>query len=115
MFPYHKAPPVFSHTPPPLTYIVVNLSIAALIWVGALRVDAGIITQGAVIALVNYMSQILVELVKLPFLSLLKQRHGNHHNTEHNHREYRDGNNKNQCRLHVDGKRHNHSCNEKNY
>lgn len=49
----------------PLTYIVVNLSIAALIWVGALRVDAGIITQGAVIALVNYMSQILVELVKL--------------------------------------------------
>lgn len=49
----------------PMTYIVVNLSIAALIWVGALRVDAGIITQGAVIALVNYMSQILVELVKL--------------------------------------------------
>ena len=49
----------------PLTYIVVNLSIAALIWVGALRVDVGIITQGAVIALVNYMSQILVELVKL--------------------------------------------------
>lgn len=49
----------------PLTYIVVNLSIAALIWIGALRVDAGIITQGAVIALVNYMSQILVELVKL--------------------------------------------------
>ena len=39
---------------------------------------------------------------------LLKQRHGKHHNTEHNHREYRDGNNKNQCRLHVDGKRHNH-------
>ena len=49
----------------PLTYIVVNLSIAALIWIGALRVDAGMITQGAVIALVNYMSQILVELVKL--------------------------------------------------
>ncbi len=49
----------------PLTYIVVNLSIAALIWVGALRVDTGVITQGAVIALVNYMSQILVELVKL--------------------------------------------------
>lgn len=49
----------------PLTYIVVNLSIAALIWIGALRVDVGIITQGAVIALVNYMSQILVELVKL--------------------------------------------------
>lgn len=49
----------------PLTYIIVNLAIAALIWIGALRVDAGIISQGAVIALVNYMSQILVELVKL--------------------------------------------------
>lgn len=49
----------------PLTYIIVNLAIALLIWVGALRVDAGLITQGAVVALVNYMSQILVELVKL--------------------------------------------------
>lgn len=49
----------------PLTYIIVNLAIAALIWTGALQVDAGIISQGAVIALVNYMSQILVELVKL--------------------------------------------------
>ena len=49
----------------PLTSIIVNLAIAALIWTGALQVDAGIISQGAVIALVNYMSQILVELVKL--------------------------------------------------
>lgn len=42
-----------------------NGAIAALIWVGALRVDAGILSQGQVVALVNYMSQILVELVKL--------------------------------------------------
>ncbi len=49
----------------PMTNVVVNLAIAVLIWVGAVRVDVGLITQGAVIALVNYMSQILVELVKL--------------------------------------------------
>lgn len=49
----------------PLTYIVVNGAIIVLIYVGALRVDAGILTQGQVVALVNYMSQILVELVKL--------------------------------------------------
>lgn len=49
----------------PVTYIIINLGVMVLIWVGALRVDAGIITQGAVVALLNYMSQILVELVKL--------------------------------------------------
>lgn len=49
----------------PLTYIIVNGALIALIYVGALRVDAGIITQGEVVALINYMSQILVELVKL--------------------------------------------------
>ena len=49
----------------PLTYIIVNGGIVALIWSGALKVEAGLITQGAVVALVNYMSQILVELVKL--------------------------------------------------
>ncbi|MBE5948776.1 MAG: ABC transporter ATP-binding protein [Lachnospiraceae bacterium] len=49
----------------PLTYIIVNGGIVVLIWSGALRVEAGFITQGAVVALVNYMSQILVELVKL--------------------------------------------------
>lgn len=49
----------------PLTYIGINAGIIVLIYVGALRVDAGIITQGAVIALYNYMSQILVELIKL--------------------------------------------------
>ncbi len=49
----------------PVTYMIVNLGAVVLIWAGALRVDAGIITQGAVVALLNYMSQILVELVKL--------------------------------------------------
>ncbi len=49
----------------PLTYIILNLAIAALIWQGGLQVHAGKITQGEVIALVNYMSQILIELVKL--------------------------------------------------
>lgn len=49
----------------PVTFAIVNGAIAALIWVGAIRVDAGILTQGQVVALVNYMSQILVELIKL--------------------------------------------------
>lgn len=49
----------------PLTYIVINGGLMTLIYVGALRVEAGILTQGQVVALVNYMSQILVELVKL--------------------------------------------------
>lgn len=49
----------------PFTYIIVNGAIVALVWTGALRVETGILTQGEVIALVNYMSQILVELIKL--------------------------------------------------
>lgn len=49
----------------PVTYIIVNVALVVLLWTGAVRVDSGIITQGAVVALVNYMSQILVELVKL--------------------------------------------------
>ena len=49
----------------PVTYVIINLAAVVLIWVGAVRVDAGIITQGAVVALLNYMSQILVELIKL--------------------------------------------------
>jgi ABC-type multidrug transport system fused ATPase/permease subunit len=49
----------------PVTYIIVNIALVVLLWTGAIRVDAGIITQGAVVALVNYMSQILVELVKM--------------------------------------------------
>ena len=49
----------------PITYIIVNVALVVLLWTGAIRVDNGIITQGEVVALVNYMSQILVELVKL--------------------------------------------------
>ena len=49
----------------PLTYIIVNITLVVLLWTGAIRVDGGIITQGAVVALVNYMSQILVELIKM--------------------------------------------------
>lgn len=54
-----------SGTMNPLTYIIVNGAIIALIYVGAVRVDIGDLTQGQVVALINYMSQILVELVKL--------------------------------------------------
>ena len=49
----------------PLTGAMVNLAIAAVLYSGAVRVDIGVLTQGQVVALVNYMSQILVELVKL--------------------------------------------------
>lgn len=49
----------------PVTYVIVNCALVVLLWTGAVRVDYGIITQGAVVALVNYMSQILVELIKL--------------------------------------------------
>lgn len=49
----------------PLTYIIINAGVIALLWTGAVRVDAGGLTQGAVVALVNYLTQILVELVKL--------------------------------------------------
>lgn len=49
----------------PVTYVIINLGIAALIDKGAIRVYEGSITQGEVVALVNYMSQILIELVKL--------------------------------------------------
>lgn len=49
----------------PITYVIVNGAIIVLIYTGAVQVDTGLLTQGAVIALVNYMSQILVELIKL--------------------------------------------------
>ena len=49
----------------PLTCLIVNTASACLIWIGAKRVDAGIISCGAVVALYSYMSQILVELIKL--------------------------------------------------
>ncbi len=49
----------------PVTYVIVNGAIVLLLYTGAVRVDSGVLTQGQVVALVNYMSQILVELVKL--------------------------------------------------
>lgn len=55
----------FSALMNPITYVIVNGALIVLIWTGALQVEAGNLTQGEVVALVNYMSQILVELVKL--------------------------------------------------
>lgn len=55
----------------PVTYVIINLAVVAVIWVGAGRVDSGAISQGKVIALVNYMSQILVELIKMANLIIL--------------------------------------------
>lgn len=55
----------------PATYAVVNLAIVAIIWVGGIRVNTGAISQGEVVALINYMSQILVELIKLANLIVL--------------------------------------------
>ncbi|MBQ3084998.1 MAG: ABC transporter ATP-binding protein [Clostridia bacterium] len=52
----------------PLTFAIINGGIILLIYTGALQVEAGILTQGAVVALYNYMSQILVELIKLASL-----------------------------------------------
>lgn len=49
----------------PMTYVIINGALVVLLWTGAVRVDTGYITQGRLIALVNYMSQILVELIKL--------------------------------------------------
>lgn len=49
----------------PLSYSIINIGIALMIWKGALKVEAGILTQGAVVALYNYMAQILEELIKL--------------------------------------------------
>lgn len=55
----------------PVTYVIINLAVVAVIWVGAEQVEAGVLTQGKVIALVNYMSQILVELIKMANLIIL--------------------------------------------
>jgi len=49
----------------PVTYVIINLAIIAVLWIGGGQVDDGIITQGETVALVNYMSQILVELIKM--------------------------------------------------
>ena len=55
----------------PFTYVIVNVGLVALLWTGAIQVQGGILTQGAVMALVNYISQILVELIKLANLIVL--------------------------------------------
>lgn len=49
----------------PMTYVIINLAVIALIHIGAVKVNAGLLTQGAVVALYNYMSHILIELIKL--------------------------------------------------
>ncbi len=63
----HKRVGMISSLMNPLTYVVINLAILALVYLGAIEVDTsgGAFTQGEVIALYNYMSQILVELIKL--------------------------------------------------
>lgn len=55
----------------PVTYVIINIAVVAVIWLGAEQADSGIITQGKVIALVNYMSQILVELIKMANLIII--------------------------------------------
>ena len=49
----------------PVTFVIINLAVVVLVQMGALKVESGILTQGLVIALYNYMSQILVELIKM--------------------------------------------------
>lgn len=58
----------------PLTYVIVNLGVVAILYTGGRQVDAGTLMQGQVIALVNYMTQILTELVKLANLMILLSR-----------------------------------------
>ena len=58
----------------PLTYVLINLGIVAVLYLGGQQVDQGSLTQGEVIALINYMSQILTELVKLANLIILLSR-----------------------------------------
>ena len=55
----------------PITYVIINLGLVVLIYTGAMQVDAGRLTQGQVIALINYISQILVELIKMANLIVL--------------------------------------------
>ncbi len=61
----------FSALTNPLTYAVINLGIVGILWLGAKRVDGGVLLSGDVIALVNYLSQILIELIKLANLIVL--------------------------------------------
>ena len=58
----------------PLTYVIINLGILAILWLGGGQVNIGKLSQGQVIALINYMSQILVELIKLANLIILLSR-----------------------------------------
>ena len=58
----------------PATFVVINLGVIFLIYIGAIRVDVGVISQGAVVALYNYMSQILVELIKLANLIITEMK-----------------------------------------
>ena len=58
----------------PMTYVIINLGIIAILYFGGHQVDAGRLTQGQIIALINYMSQILVELIKLANLIILLSR-----------------------------------------
>ena len=55
----------------PVTYVIINLGLVVLIYNGAMQVDLGVLTQGQVIALINYIAQILVELIKLANLIVL--------------------------------------------
>ncbi len=55
----------------PMTYVIINMAIAAVLWKGGQQAEAGALSQGKVIALVNYMSQILVELIKMANLIIL--------------------------------------------
>ena len=55
----------------PVTYVIVNLGLVVLIYLGAMQVDAGHLSQGQVIALINYISQILIELIKMANLIVL--------------------------------------------
>lgn len=58
----------------PLTFVILNIAVIALIQVGALKVETGVLTQGLVVALYNYMSQILIELVKMANLIITMTR-----------------------------------------
>ena len=58
----------------PITYLMINIAIAVLIYTGALRVDSGVLTQGEVVALYNYMAQILTELIKMANLVITMTR-----------------------------------------
>lgn len=49
----------------PVTYVMINIALIVLLWVGGIQINTGKLTQGEVVAMVNYMSQILVELIKL--------------------------------------------------